>query len=162
MVAQFFVLLGFLSRKYGVYEKVKNWKNHWILVIYLIFVLIDKIFFKSIFDIHMGIYGVNVAWYAVLAILGVIILIQYESFLPKSKIISFIGSNSLLYYGLQYSVIVSLKILFNRFGLDTILGKNIFMRSCATVYYFIICVIVLYMTIYMLNKLMKYRKDISS
>lgn len=152
-VAQFFVFLGMLSRKYNVYDKVKELNAYLIVLVYLILICFDQLMWNSFFDMHMGRYGNSVIYYSVLAILGIIILVKYQSYLPKLNILAAIGRNSLFFYAFQFSIIISLQHIFERIGLEAIFMKNTFTRCCATICYFSATIFCLYILLVIWDKI---------
>lgn len=147
MVAQIFMVFGYLSKKYNLVKKITDIRFYRSIIVpalYCTFTALDKILNDKRYDLHISEYGSGIVIYMFLAFLGIISTLCLLRYIPNNKVIARIGQNSLLFYAFQYSVITILNICFARIRFDKFLDLNVLTRSLATVLYLSTCIIVCY------------------
>lgn len=140
---------------YRRYEEVLS-KNIHIQVIlstlvYFTFTLLDYTFFKSSTYLYSLSYGSvtikGVLSFFLLSVLGIWMMISIVKILPHNlQAISYVGSNSLVYYYLNTGLLTILTVVCHRFGLGYN-GKDIL-----PILVFVVAVIILTISAKLINK----------
>ncbi len=115
-----------------------------------------------IFTNIVGAHGINdcssksvTIWYFSI-IIGNIILLIFSLNIPKSKLLLFIGKNSLLYYGLHTTVIRIINKIVALLNLSKFILSNIFIQYTFTIFLSLFLIILLIFPIKFINKHIKF------
>ena len=154
MVAQVFMIFGYIIRKKDILKKLFNSHRIGLVfpIIYTMLVILDRIVFGKKYDLHMAEYGSAIVIYILLGCIGSISITYIAQFIPDNVTIMRVGQNSLLFYAFQYSFITIFNIIFNKLGIDEILKLNIVTRSLGTVLYLCLCMVGCYILALIINK----------
>lgn len=147
----FILALGYVySSEYESYtQKLVSKKNFFIaMIIYLIVIFIDYKIFNS-YGISFNTYGNSIIMFYLVILSSLSMIILFVKNLCDSKILQFIGINTLLYYGLHGKILSLLTVIFSKIGIIRDSDVNHFIVALLGL---AIACIILWPISYMVNK----------
>ena len=123
---QIFLWMGYFYKKNEVIIRSFIFQHKIVIVLLYAGILVcDRVFLKQTYDLHLSRYGDFQLNYFVLAGLGIMVCLIVEQYLPKFRVLEFVGQNTLVFYAFQYTGIVLFDVIVNALGIDLSENMNL-------------------------------------
>lgn len=143
-MALIFYSIGFLLKDIILNKKFSSKIIDRIIIIFLTLtvVIISTYFFQGLTNLSGGIYGANIYLYLFSAFCGSILVIVISLFLQRSKVLAFIGRNSLIIFSLHTLIIRSLEFFRKTMGLENNLIISFLITIIVLAIMIVICIVI--------------------
>lgn len=150
-VATFFMVIGFYYK--NEYEKKIKISNKTLIILNVIYIFgVVSIYISSKAIIGINAYNVPIFIWFVVVLMSILIQIEISKKIKNNKIISYIGSNTIIIFCLHGKIQSLVEKLFRIVKLDEVFKLNILTNFIGTTLSCIIIIIALFIPIFIINK----------